>query len=91
MKHLKKVYGRFFTTKDLMSVYKLQLFDRSEWINLDDGTFEDKATGDKQSLKHLFPYINRGLTIDNRVICARRYRAATKYNPIKSVRWVNKY
>lgn len=91
MTNVKKVYGRFYTTQDLMTVYKLQLFDHSEWINLDDGTFEEKLTGAKQDLKHLYPYINRGLNIKNQVVCARKFRSVKKFNPIKSVRWINKY
>lgn len=87
---MKKVYGRYLTTKDLMKVYKLQLFDHSEWINLSNGLFEEKDTGDKQSLNYLFGYISRGLTIEGKVICARKYRAVKKYSPIRSVKWVCK-
>lgn len=91
-KRVKKNYGKCFDEIDVCSrVSTIQLFDRSVWINLQNGMFQEKVTGDKQNITYLYRHIWRGMIPnakgDHRIVCSRRWTSNNKYTPLKQITW----
>lgn len=89
---LAKTYGKKLSEIDVCSkVSVVQLFDRSIWINLQNGFFQEKVTGDQQNVKYIYHQIWRGMIPNtkggNRVICSRRWSPRSKSSPLKEIKW----
>lgn len=94
-KKLKKAYGRCLNEIDVCNrVSTVQLFDRSIWINLQDGNFQEKVTGNQQNVKYIYRQIWRGMAPNSkgsqrsqRIVCSRKWSPKAKLRPLKQISW----